>query len=243
MPSRIYLEKLLEKAKQYLPSWLFREIVYYARAYAGGKARHNQLEKSQPDYSQVHHEGMVKITKPYKTEEELPAPVKKLPPKKRRQWMKAFNSAYQSSDGDEQYAFRVAWAAVRKDEGQSADVTIVKTDEERRLVYGIVYAPNVVDAQGDYTTAEEIEKAAHRFMVNLQSGNAFIDVEHSDVPVDAVVVESFIAPTDFCYPGSSIMVPRGSWVAVTHIRDEELWKMVKSELVGYSMAGYGKRVR
>jgi cation transport regulator ChaB len=109
MPSRIYLEKLLEKAKQYLPSWLFREIMYYARAYAGGKARHNQLEKSQPDYSQVHHEGMVKITKPYKTEEELPAPVKKLPPKKRRQWMKAFNSAYQSSDGDEQYAFRVAW--------------------------------------------------------------------------------------------------------------------------------------
>ena len=35
--------------------------------------------------------------------------------------------------------------------------------DEQKLVYGIVYEPDVPDAHGDYMTAEEIEKAAHGF--------------------------------------------------------------------------------
>ncbi len=38
---------------------------------------------------------------------------------------------------------------------------IAKADDAQRLVYGIVYEPNVADAHGDYMTPEEIEKAAH----------------------------------------------------------------------------------
>lgn len=248
MPSKAYLVKLIEKAREYLPSWLYKELVYYARAYAGGKARHgidieNDVEKSQPDYADVHHDSLIGIMKPYEREEDLPGPVKRLPPKKRRQWMKAFNNAYENApEGQdrEEYAFRVAWAAIRK-EGE-AEYQIVKADDEKRLVYGVVYEPGVVDIQGDYTTAEEIEKAAHRFMENLQRGKAFVDINHSDQPIDAVVVESFVAPCDFVYDGSSFVVRKGSWVAVTHIRDEKVWELVKSELKGYSMAGTGRRV-
>src|SRR6266566_9517764 len=43
-------------------------------------------------------------------------------------------------------------------------VPIVKIDAERRLVYGVVYEPNVPDAHDDMMTADEIEKACHGFM-------------------------------------------------------------------------------
>ncbi|MGQ7174092.1 XkdF-like putative serine protease domain-containing protein, partial [Escherichia sp. R-CC3] len=42
---------------------------------------------------------------------------------------------------------------------------IKSDDEEKRLVYGIVYEPDTLDAHGDFTDAETIEKAAHEFML------------------------------------------------------------------------------
>jgi ABC-type molybdate transport system substrate-binding protein len=43
-------------------------------------------------------------------------------------------------------------------------VNIVKQDNEKGIVYGIVYEPDTVDAQGDFTTSEEIQKASYNFM-------------------------------------------------------------------------------
>ncbi len=226
MPSKSYLMKVLEMAKQYLPAWLWREVMFYARAHAGGKARHQ-------------------VSKLYEDEDQLPAAVKKLPAKKRRKWMSVFNNAYcNAPEGQdpEKYAFAAAWSAVRKEDvAEEHHIRIMKTDQEKRLVYGVVYEPDVEDSQGDVASAEEIEKAAHRFMIYLQEGVAFVDVQHNDQPADAVVVESYIAPVDFQFQGSSEAVRKGSWVVVTHIVDEQLWKAVKSELKGYSMAGFGKR--
>ncbi len=242
MPSKHYLVKLVEKARQYLPEWLFKDLMFYARASAGGVARHRKrVRKAQPGVADVHHEQVIGIMKPYERQEDLPAPVKRLPPKKRRQWMKAFNNAYRNAPegrDPEEYAFRVAWAAVSK----SAAFDVLKADNERRLVYGVVYTPNEPDSQGDVATEEEIEKAAHSFLINVAKGAGFVDIEHSDQPVQAYVVESFVAPVDFRYPGSSRTVKKGSWVAVTYVEDEKLWELVKTELGGYSMAGTGKRV-
>lgn len=50
---------------------------------------------------------------------------------------------------------------------------IAKADDVQRLVYGIVYEPNVADAHGDFMTPEEIEKAAHGF---LKDAKFFINV-------------------------------------------------------------------
>jgi hypothetical protein len=59
-----------------------------------------------------------------------------------------------------------------------------------------------------------------------------------------VPVESFIAPVDFTYEGSSEPVKKGTWVIVFHIEDPELWDQVKAGVWdGISIGGSGKRTR
>ena len=107
---------------------------------------------------------------------------------------------------------------------------IVKSEEER-IVCGIVYSPGEVDAQGDYTTEEEIRKASYRFMESVQK----FKINHSE-PVVARILESYIAPVDLAIDG--YFVSKGSWILTTRILSDELWEMVKSGAVtGYSMHG------
>jgi len=48
------------------------------------------------------------------------------------------------------------------------DGRILKSDTKRRYTLGVVYEPDVVDSQDDWTDAEEIEKACWNFMRSLQ---------------------------------------------------------------------------
>lgn len=64
---------------------------------------------------------MIQVSAPYKTVQELPPEVKKLPSKYRKMWREIFNSAYSYKVGKgvdtkkaESYAFAVAWAQVNK---------------------------------------------------------------------------------------------------------------------------------
>ena len=111
-------------------------------------------------------------------------------------------------------------------------VTIKKTDSAEQIVYGEVYVPMVPDSDGDFMTAETIKKCAYAFMKHLRLSS--IDVEHSNDPIDAQVVESYIAKED-----DSIFVP-GAWVMGVHISDAEYWEAVeKGELNGFSLQGKG----
>lgn len=108
---------------------------------------------------------------------------------------------------------------------------IVKADDAQRLVYGIVYEPNVADAHGDYMTPEEIEKAAHGFLKDARE----IDKQHDFQGGVGEVVESYIAPSDF--EMGDELIKKGSWVLVTKASDE-IWEQIqKGEITGYSMAG------
>ncbi|MFP7465663.1 XkdF-like putative serine protease domain-containing protein [Bacillus safensis] len=108
---------------------------------------------------------------------------------------------------------------------------IAKADDVQRLVYGIVYEPNVADAHGDYMTTEEIEKAAHGFLKDARE----IDKQHDFQGGVGEVVESYIAPSDF-EMGDEV-IKKGSWVLVTKA-SEEIWNQIqKGEITGYSMAG------
>ncbi|MCY7470488.1 XkdF-like putative serine protease domain-containing protein [Bacillus safensis] len=108
---------------------------------------------------------------------------------------------------------------------------IAKADDAQRLVYGIVYEPNVADAHGDYMTPEEIEKAAHGFLKDARE----IDKQHDFQGGVGEVVESYIAPSDFEMGGE--IIKKGSWVLVTKASDE-IWEQIqKGEITGYSMAG------
>ena len=108
---------------------------------------------------------------------------------------------------------------------------IAKADDAQRLVYGIVYEPNVADAHGDYMTPAEIEKAAHGFLKDARE----IDKQHDFQGGVGEVVESYIAPSDF-EMGDEV-IKKGSWVLVTKA-SEEIWNQIqKGEITGYSMAG------
>ena len=114
-------------------------------------------------------------------------------------------------------------------------VPIVKADDSKRLVYGVVYEPNVEDSQGDFASAPTIEKAAHDFMEWHQK----MGVSHQRELPNIRIVESFIAPTDFRLGKAD--VKKGAWVLVSKVHDDTVWGLVlKGELTGYSIAGYGK---
>lgn len=107
--------------------------------------------------------------------------------------------------------------------------------EDEHIVYGIVYEPDTVDAQGDMASEEEIRKAAYHFMEKVQT----FKVNHSGSARKVRVLESYITPSDLTIKNR--LVKKGSWVMVTRILDNEIWGKIKSgELTGYSMAGYAR---
>ncbi len=112
---------------------------------------------------------------------------------------------------------------------------VKKTDVEKRMVYGEVYAPYQLDTHGEMMLPEDIEKIAHRFL-QLDLGSV-IDVQHDNVPRDAVPVESFIArdnDPDFA---------SGAWVLGVKILDEQLWEDCKSgKYNGFSFEAMVKKI-
>jgi len=133
------------------------------------------------------------------------------------------------------------WTLSKTEEGPGLNknfyVPIVKVAPEKHLVYGEVLVPETEDAQGDVISADVIEDAAHDFLVNSRR----IDVQHAFLSSRCFPVESFIAPTSF-HLGDHL-VKKGTWVLVTKIFDEEIWKKVKNgELRGYSIRGIAEEV-
>lgn len=113
-------------------------------------------------------------------------------------------------------------------EAVATSVVIQKVDTDKRMVYGEVYAPDVIDAHGHAMTKQAVEKLAHDFM--LLRLNDRIDVMHNNKPANASAVESFVArkgDPDFT---------EGAWVMGVKIFDDALWEDVKKgKYSGYSM--------
>lgn len=133
--------------------------------------------------------------------------------------------------------------AIIKEEGKEPvqkSIVIAKADKAKQIVYGVVYEPDVVDAHGDFMTAEEIEKAAHAFMESQHTHN--IDKQHDLEADEGYVVESYIAPVDMQLGDQEIK--KGSWVAGVKVTNAETWAAIeKGEITGFSMWGIGKRVK
>lgn len=120
-----------------------------------------------------------------------------------------------------------------KDPLFTKNIEIKKSDDEKGVVYGIVYAPDSLDTDGEYTNADEILKAAYAFMKNKNTGN--VDKDHSFEIEKAYVAESWILKeNDAVFPDE----PVGSWAVAIQLEDEELKKAAKEgEIAGISMAG------
>jgi len=118
--------------------------------------------------------------------------------------------------------------AKKREGGITASVNIMKVNAEKKIVYGEVYAPEIIDAHGHTMSAEEVEKMAHLFLLEKKTDS--IDIMHNNKPAKASAVESFIARE-----GDTEFTP-GSWVVATKIFDDELWEEIKTgKYNGYSM--------
>lgn len=108
------------------------------------------------------------------------------------------------------------------------------------LLYVTVMEPDVVDAQGDTYTAEEVKKAAYRFAKKGLVGKN--DINHNNQPVpEFVIAETSILKTEDKehFPDSKV----GSWVLTLKCEDvsSELWQKVqKGQFNGVSLAGYAE---
>jgi cation transport regulator len=111
---------------------------------------------------------------PYSKNSELPTAVKdNLPEAAQTIWRKVANSAEDQYDEDSKIA-ATAWAAVKQKYKKNEDgewvakIQYVKKDAKARYTLGIVYEPDELDTDNEFSTADEIEKAAHDFMRELQ---------------------------------------------------------------------------
>jgi hypothetical protein len=115
---------------------------------------------------------------------------------------------------------------------------IKNTDpNDERYVLGIVLEPETVDAQGDIYSAEEIRRAAHKFMQEFGG----LGVMHRFRANDQVkILESFLAPTDLTIDGARIK--KGTWLLAVRVLSDELWKQVKNGTYsGFSIGGSARR--
>lgn len=117
----------------------------------------------------------------------------------------------------------------------SIEAEVIKTEDEKQIVVGVVYEPEELDADENWTSKEEIEKAAHFWMMNSQK----MGVEHLFKTEGALPVESFIAPNDMTIGEKS--VKEGAWVMSVKVLNDDLWSLVKSgEFTGFSIGALAK---
>lgn len=113
--------------------------------------------------------------------------------------------------------------------------SFIKIDESKRLVTGPVLVPNVVDLQGDFEFAEDIEKAAHRFVEDARK----IGRQHQIFDGIGAMVESHILRE----PGTSAIgkeLPVGTWVMTVKITHDQTWEAVKAgKINGFSIGFRG----
>ena len=130
--------------------------------------------------------------------------------------------------------------------------SVVIQKEERGLVGGIVYRSvdadatkedidKVADSDNEYTTRDQLEKAAYNWMIGHQKIFHQHNVYKGKMPV--YVVENFITDEDTVKDGEKI--PANSWFLMCQVdlgseEGKELWKKIKNgDIQGWSLGGTG----
>lgn len=133
----------------------------------------------------------------------------------------------------------IIWKSVdQSNQNYNRVIPIKKVDDDKKIIYGIVYSPNQIDAHGDYATADEIEKACYGFMRKSKTGS--VDTQHDmDVEKNCYVGESWIVKdNDALFPEEV-----GAWAVALKIENEEIWKDVKAgKYTGISMYGTAEKL-
>jgi hypothetical protein len=142
----------------------------------------------------------------------------------------------------EKWTMAAAHAWIEEHGGKAAGATtarfieFVKVDKAQQLVGGIVYEPDVVDTQGDFATAEDIQKAMYRFMEKYSTQTARIKVMHEGESHTFPIIEC-VQPEEDIVKGGKV-VKKGSWWIMVKITHDAVWKAIdEGRLNGFSMGG------
>lgn len=154
-----------------------------------------------------------------------------------------------SKPGERPQKFDVMTGKVVK----TSAVSIIKADDEKQIVYGVVLDPYQFDSQGDWTPPADVEKTAHEWFKKSR----LISLNHAG-PSQSVAVESWVEQ----YPSRSDyrkavsgephrayrrkfgtdIVHSGAWIVGTQLVDSDWAAYKRGELDAYSIEGYGSRI-
>ena len=116
---------------------------------------------------------------------------------------------------------------------------IVKIGEAQQVIGGIVYEPNEIDTQGDFTDEKEIEKAMYRFMEKYATDTKRIRINHGGKRYFFPILESFQPEVDTIKGDKPLK--KGSWWLMLKVTNKAIWdKIVSGELAGFSMGGVAR---
>jgi hypothetical protein len=125
-------------------------------------------------------------------------------------------------------------------------VDIFKVDDEKHIVYGKALVPDRVDSQGDIVSKQDIETAAHNFLINIQKAYAELvssGTNTTNASQIGLMHKVFKGVGGFGYVVESYIDPSGSWILGTMVTDPTIWQMIKDgQITGYSIGGNGTRI-
>ncbi len=124
-----------------------------------------------------------------------------------------------------------------RDHERELKIAKASANDDEHYVLGIVLEPDVVDAQQDIYSADEVRDAAHKYLAEFQN-RGLMHKEIVNGKVD--LLESYLAPADFTIGDQH--VKKGTWVMAVRVKDKKLWDECKTGgLTGFSIGGSANR--
>lgn len=130
------------------------------------------------------------------------------------------------------------------DEGDfsvNLEFEIRKTDDEKQIVYGFASVSKMAgvemtDLQGDVVSTDEIQRAAHDFMIESRVGGDMHVSKSGGIIVESLIVDGATKKA------LGIARPEEGWFIGYKVTDGEVWKGVKEgKYKGFSIGGTGVR--
>ena len=112
-------------------------------------------------------------------------------------------------------------------------------NQKKQIVYGVVLRPNKADSQADVITPDDVERAAHLYMVRSRKS----DWQHAFElgQAEAIPVESHVSMVDFKVGDDQIT--KGDWIVGMWVPNTEYWNKIEAgEATAFSITGTGQRI-
>lgn len=148
------------------------------------------------------------------------------------------DSWYEKHEWDDKEAWKEERAKLRSKGMIKSDLffKFYKQVKSKQMVGGIVYEPNVVDTQGDYADAEEIQKAMYDFMEKYAKNSKRIKINHKGTTHTFPIMECFQPEHDIQRGGQT--VKKGAWWLMLKVTDKGVWNDIEAgKINGFSMGG------